>query len=208
MPLDPMSSLIVQGTREGWVEHRLDVARLGRVRVLVSMDQEGMGASSPSVVAIVHGDPVEGALVRVHSRCLYGEVLGSLDCDCGPQLDRALDLIAEAGEGVVVYLDQEGRGAGLEAKASGYRLAEDQQIDTFSAYSAMGLEPDSRTYGAAASVLSALGLARVSLLTNNPRKVAALEAAGLQVSRVPLIVDAPPEAQDYLQAKRDHGHLL
>lgn len=160
-------------------------------------------------VAIVSGSPAEGALVRVHSECLTGEAFGSLKCECGPQLQAALDTIERDG-GVVVYLrGQEGRGIGLINKLRAYKLQEDG-LDTLDANLALGLPADSRDYGAATAILDELGLTSVRLLTNNPEKVRQLEAHGVTVTeRVPLVVGVGSHNEDYLAAKRDRmGHEI
>ncbi|MGK8523782.1 GTP cyclohydrolase II RibA [Nocardia asteroides] len=152
---------------------------------------------------LLFGAVADGCLVRVHSRCLYGEALRSQDCDCGPELDKALDLIQAAGSGVLVYLEQEGRGAGLIAKALGYRESERSGTDTFTSYEALGYPADARTYVASARALAGLGLRSVQLLTNNPAKVEALRQQGLRVTAVPLRTRALSErAREYLEAKR------
>ena len=159
-------------------------------------------------VALVGGAPGEGALVRVHSECLTGDALGSLRCDCGPQLDAALAAIGNCG--VVVYLrGHEGRGIGLLAKLAAYSL-QDGGLDTVAANLEQGLPADAREYGAAAAILADLGLGAVRLLTNNPAKVAGLRSHGVEVvERVPLHVGAGPLNQNYLRAKRDlMGHLI
>ncbi|MGY4859612.1 GTP cyclohydrolase II [Cryobacterium sp. AP23] len=160
-------------------------------------------------VAIVSGTPAAGALVRVHSECLTGEAFGSLKCECGPQLQAALDTIEREG-GVVVYLrGQEGRGIGLINKLRAYKLQEDG-LDTLDANLALGLPADSRDYGAATAILDELGLTSVRLLTNNPEKVRQLEAYGVTVTeRVPLVVGVGSHNEDYLAAKRDRmGHEI
>jgi len=160
-------------------------------------------------LAIIAGDPHEGALVRVHSECLTGEALGSLKCECGPQLDAALDRIQVAG-GVVVYLrGHEGRGIGLINKLRAYKLQEDG-LDTLDANLALGLPADSRDYGAAAAILDDLGVTGIRLLTNNPLKVRALEQHGVTVTeREPLVVGVSPQNEGYLAVKRDRmGHHI
>ena len=160
-------------------------------------------------VALIVGTPTNGALVRVHSECLTGEAFGSLKCECGPQLDESLDAVQRDG-GVVVYLrGQEGRGIGLINKLRAYSLQEDG-LDTLDANLALGLPGDSRDYSAATSILAELGLSEVRLLTNNPDKVAQLEARGVLVTeRVPLIVGVGSHNEGYLAAKRDRmGHHL
>ncbi|MDF2443804.1 MAG: 3,4-dihydroxy 2-butanone 4-phosphate synthase / cyclohydrolase [Subtercola sp.] len=161
-------------------------------------------------LAVVSGDPhAEGALIRVHSECLTGEAFGSLKCECGPQLDAALSMIAARGGAVIYLRGHEGRGIGLLNKLRAYRLQEDG-LDTLDANTAQGLPVDGREYGAAAAILSDLGLDRVRLLTNNPDKVHQLEALGITIAeREPLIVGRGGSNAGYLDTKRDRmGHLL
>jgi len=160
-------------------------------------------------VAVIAGEPGDGALVRVHSECLTGEVFGSLKCECGPQLDAALDTIQRDG-GVVVYLrGHEGRGIGLINKLRAYKLQE-EGLDTFDANLALGLPVDARDYGAAAAILDDLGIRSVRLLTNNPEKERQLAGHGIRVvEQVPLVVGAGPFNEGYLETKRDRmGHTL
>ena len=149
-------------------------------------------------------------LVRIHSECLTGDVLGSVRCDCGPQLHLALDLIAREGRGVLVYLrGHEGRGIGLTSKLAAYQL-QDRGLDTVDANLHLGLPIDARTYAAAAAILEKLGLTTIRLLTNNPEKVAQLEQGALRVvERVPLLIKPHEESLRYLKAKQERlGHLL
>jgi GTP cyclohydrolase II len=148
-------------------------------------------------------------LVRLHSECLTGDVFGSLKCDCGPQLKEALRLIGEAGGGVLLYLRQEGRGIGLANKLRAYSL-QDRGLDTVDANARLGFADDERDYGHAAGMLRALGVNAVRLLTNNPNKVAGLEAAGIEViERVAHHMPANPHNADYLSTKRTKsGHLI
>ncbi|WP_338758939.1 hypothetical protein V7968_28885 [Nocardia vulneris] len=159
---------------------------------------------------LIFGELTDGCLVRIHSRCLYGETLRSDDCDCGPELDAALDLIQAAGCGVLVYLEQEGRGLGLVAKARGYRHSEQHCTDSFTSYAQLGYPVDARTFEAAARGLAGLGLRSVTLLTNNPIKIETVRAAGVQVIAAPLITPVRSDrARAYLEAKRLHrGHTL
>ena len=164
------------------------------------------------LVALVHGDLGNGedVLVRVHSECLTGDVLGSLRCDCGPQLHAAIEAVVEEGRGVVLYIrGHEGRGIGLLQKLRAYEL-QDAGADTVDANLALGLPADSREYGTGAQVLADLGVRSMRLLTNNPAKRAGLEGYGLSITgRVPLPVSVNPENLRYLTTKRDRmGHDL
>jgi len=161
-------------------------------------------------VALMLGAPGgHPPLVRVHSECLTGDVLGSLKCDCGPQLAQALAQIAASGWGILLYLRQEGRGIGLVNKLRAYQL-QDQGFDTVDANLRLGFDDDERDFGVAARMLEVLGQAEVRLLTNNPRKAQALETLGIRVSeRVPLRTGANPHNEAYLATKRDRsGHQL
>jgi 3,4-dihydroxy 2-butanone 4-phosphate synthase/GTP cyclohydrolase II len=162
-------------------------------------------------VALVFGDIGDGddTLVRIHSKCLTGDVFHSLRCDCGWQLDKAMELIARDGRGVIVYLDQEGRGIGLLNKLKAYEL-QDRGADTVEANEQLGFKPDLRNYGIGAQILLDLGLKSIRLITNNPRKMVGLEGYGLRVGeRVPIVQPAHDENAEYLSTKRDKlGHLL
>lgn len=155
-------------------------------------------------------DGAHGVLVRVHSECLTGDMLGSLRCDCGPQLQLALQRIQEAGQGAVVYMrGHEGRGIGLAQKLRAYAL-QDQGLDTVDANLALGHPVDARRYEAAAAILKQLGVASIRLMSNNPLKLLALREHGVQVlDREPHETDAQPHNSAYLATKRERlGHLL
>ncbi|WP_068301826.1 GTP cyclohydrolase II [Pararhodobacter sp. CCB-MM2] len=161
--------------------------------------------------AVEVGKPMRDApvLARLHSACFTGDVLGSLKCDCGPQLHAALSAMNEAGSGVLLYLNQEGRGIGLANKMRAYSL-QDQGFDTVEANHRLGFEDDERDFRLGARLLQRLGFSQVRLLTNNPRKVAMLENSGIAVTeRVPLKVGLTPENAAYLATKAaKSGHLL
>lgn len=159
-----------------------------------------------------HGEWVTGesVLVRIHSECLTGDVLGSRRCDCGPQLERALELLAAAPHGLLIYLrGHEGRGIGLAAKLAAYRL-QDRGMDTVDANLHLGLPVDARRYEGAAQILKSLGAERIHLLTNNPDKIEQLEQAGIVIeARIPLLVAVHEDSRVYLETKRTRlGHLL
>ena len=162
-------------------------------------------------VALVKGDVASGGsvLVRVHSQCLTGDVFHSLRCDCGEQMEKALEMIQKEGRGVFLYMRQEGRGIGLANKLKAYEL-QDQGADTVEANVQLGFPADLRDYGIGAQILADLGLREIRLLTNNPRKVVGLEAYGLKITeRVPIEVGVHAVNRHYLATKRDKlGHIL
>ncbi|MDX3909203.1 MAG: GTP cyclohydrolase II [Sphingobium sp.] len=193
---------------------RLLIATRARLPVAASEDAEIVAFRSPEeprehIALIVGKRDSSPPVVRLHSECLTGDVLGSLKCDCGPQLHEALHQIADAPWGVLLYLRQEGRGIGLVNKLRAYAL-QDQGFDTVDANVRLGFAIDARDFSVAARMLDLLGIGTVRLLTNNPAKVAGLEAAGITVSeRLALAIEANPHNDRYLATKRDRtGHQL
>lgn len=162
-------------------------------------------------VALYKGEwvPDEPILVRVHSSCVTGDIFGSCRCDCGPQLHRAMQMIEEAGKGVVVYMNQEGRGIGLVNKLHAYNLQENG-LDTVDANLELGFKPDHRDYGVGAQILRDLGVTKMRLMSNNPTKRAGLVGYGLEiVENVPIEIPSNPFNEQYLRAKRDRmGHTI
>jgi GTP cyclohydrolase II len=192
----------------------LRISARARLPVAAAEDAELVAfrslADATDHVALIIGQRDGSApVVRLHSECLTGDVLGSLKCDCGPQLHEALHQISNASWGILLYLRQEGRGIGLVNKLRAYAL-QDQGFDTVDANLRLGFAIDARDFAVAAHMLSLLAIDRVRLLTNNPQKVAGLEEAGIAVSeRLPLSITANRHNQDYLATKRDRtGHAL
>lgn len=168
-------------------------------------------ASDEDFVVLFKGEmtPDRPTLVRIHSQCLTGDVFGSIKCDCGPQLHRALELIEKEGRGAVVYQQQEGRGIGIINKIRAYAL-QDEGADTVEANEKLGFAVDARSYRQCAEILFDLGLCKVRVMSNNPDKLRALQDAGLEiVERVPIEVKAKAPAAQYLRTKKEKlGHLL
>jgi GTP cyclohydrolase II/3,4-dihydroxy 2-butanone 4-phosphate synthase/GTP cyclohydrolase II len=203
VPASPANDTLVEKYSEAIVP-----TRRGAMRVVVFREK---GTADKEHVAIVKGE-VAGkgeVLVRVHSECLTSEIFGSLKCDCREQLDRALDLIADAPCGALLYLRQEGRGIGLGNKIRAYALQADG-ADTYDANRAMGFPDDLRRYDVAACMLKQLGVRSVQLITNNPLKISQLMAEGVTVTRrVPSRASANPHNIGYLRTKRERsGHLI
>jgi GTP cyclohydrolase II len=193
---------------------RLTIAARARLPVAHAEDAEIVAFRTPESpgehIALLIGEPTgQPPLVRLHSECLTGDALGSLKCDCGPQLDAAIRAIQASGWGILLYLRQEGRGIGLINKLRAYAL-QDQGFDTVDANTRLGFAIDARDFGVAARMLELLGQRNVRLLTNNPAKVAGLEAHGIAVAeRVPHFLPTNPHNEKYLATKRDRtGHQL
>ena len=211
IPFITVAQIISYRLKHESLVHRVAEASLptpfGEFRVIgYSNDVDGR-----EHVALVRGD-VKGqddVLVRVHSKCLTGDVFHSARCDCGAQLEAAMRMVTEHGSGVIVYLDQEGRGIGLLNKLRAYQL-QDEGHDTVEANKILGFPPDLRNYGIGAQILADLGLRKIRIMTNNPKKLSGLEGFGLEITdRVPLETEATRVNQGYLDAKRDKlGHML
>ena len=203
------------------IQHRMRTERL--VRKIVETDLPTgygpfrihafeSGIDGQHHVALVMGDLSAGeepALVRVHSQCLTGDIFASSRCDCGDQLHKALEMISQAGRGVLLYLRQEGRGIGLVHKLMAYQL-QDQGQDTVEANESLGFKADQRDYGIGAQILVELGVKKIRLLTNNPRKFVGLEGYGLEiVGRLPIEIPANDANRRYLKTKKEKlGHIL
>ena len=206
-----VAQLVAYRLRTEQLVHRVAEARVpteyGEFRMIGYQNDVDRAEHVALVFGEIAGQP--NVLVRMHSKCLTGDVFGSQRCDCGFQLHRAMELIAQEGRGAIVYLDQEGRGIGLLNKLRAYAL-QDSGADTVQANERLGFAPDLRNYGIGAQILRDLGLSSIRVMTNNPRKLVGLEGYGLQiVERVPLLADPNRENRDYLQVKRDKlGHLL
>jgi 3,4-dihydroxy 2-butanone 4-phosphate synthase/GTP cyclohydrolase II len=162
-------------------------------------------------LALVKGEigPEKEVMVRVHSECLTGDVFGSYRCDCGEQLKEAMAMVDREGLGIILYLKQEGRGIGLSNKVKAYAL-QDKGMDTVEANEELGFDVDLRDYGVGAQILVALGVRKMQIVTNNPKKIVGLQGYGLQVTgRVPIEIEPRPENRDYLLTKcQKLGHLM
>jgi len=208
-----IADLVAYRLRRDTLVHRAVEARLpshfgGEFRAIVYSND----VDKHEHLALVKGDidPEKEIMVRVHSECLTGDVFGSDRCDCGAQLQAAMRMVSEAGTGVILYMRQEGRGIGLINKLKAYALQDNEGLDTVDANIELGFKPDLRDYGIGAQILRDLGVRKMRLLTNNPKKIVGLEGYEMEVtSRLSIEVGAVPENLDYLQCKKDKmGHLL
>jgi 3,4-dihydroxy 2-butanone 4-phosphate synthase/GTP cyclohydrolase II len=206
-----VAQLVAHRLKTERLVHRLAEARLPTEHGIWQIVGYKNDVDDHEHVALVYGEIGDGdnVLVRMHSKCLTGDVFHSLRCDCGWQLETAMKMIQVEGRGVVVYLDQEGRGIGLLNKLKAYEL-QDKGADTVEANERLGFKPDLRNYGIGAQILLDLGLKSIRPITNNPRKMVGLEGYGLRLGdRVPLEQPAHDENAGYLQTKRDKlGHLF
>ncbi len=206
-----LAQLVAYRLREEQLVHRVADARLptpyGEFHIVGYRNDVDRAEHVALVMGEVAGE--REVLVRMHSKCLTGDVFHSMRCDCGEQLHAAMRRIGQEGRGVIVYLDQEGRGIGLLNKLRAYEL-QDSGDDTVQANQRLGFAPDLRNYGIGAQILRDLGLSSIRIMTNNPRKLVGLEGYGLEITeRVPLVATPTSENQSYLDVKRDKlGHLL
>jgi 3,4-dihydroxy 2-butanone 4-phosphate synthase/GTP cyclohydrolase II len=189
-------------------EARLPTIHAGEFRLIAYQND----IDKQEHVALVKGEinPDEPVMVRVHSECLTGDVFGSARCDCGAQLHAAMRMVEQEGRGVVLYMRQEGRGIGLINKLRAYKLQDSEGLDTVEANTRLGFKPDLRDYGIGAQILRDLGVRKMRLLTNNPKKIIGLEGYELEVvDRLPIEIPGESENKDYLRTKRDKmGHIL
>ncbi len=208
-----IADLVAYRLREDVLVHKAAEARIptgiaGDFKAVVYTND----VDSHEHLALVKGeiDPNKRTLVRVHSECLTGDVFGSSRCDCGLQLSAAMRMIEQEGAGIVLYMRQEGRGIGLVNKLKAYRLQDEEGMDTVEANIKLGFKADLRNYGIGAQILRDLGVRKMGLLTNNPKKIIGLEGYGIEVvDRFPLEIEAGDENKGYLMCKRDRmGHLI
>lgn len=208
-----IADLVAYRIRQDVLVHRAAVARIPTEHahefkaIVYKNDVDHM-----EHMALIKGeiDPDKPILVRVHSECLTGDVFGSSRCDCGGQLFAAMRMIDQEGSGIVLYMRQEGRGIGLVNKIKAYKLQDEEGVDTVDANLRLGFKADLRDYGIGAQILRDLGVSKMRMLTNNPKKIVGLEGYGIEViDRVPIEMEAGEENKGYLMCKRDRmGHLI
>jgi 3,4-dihydroxy 2-butanone 4-phosphate synthase/GTP cyclohydrolase II len=213
MKIATIADLVAYRLRRDTLVHRAVEARLpshfgGEFKAIVYAND----VDKHEHLALVKGeiDPEKEIMVRVHSECLTGDVFGSDRCDCGSQLQEAMRMVSAAGTGVILYMRQEGRGIGLINKLKAYTLQDNEGLDTVDANLELGFKPDLRDYGIGAQILRDLGVRKMCLLTNNPKKIVGLEGYDLEVTRrLPIEIKPLPENISYLKCKKDKmGHLL
>ena len=206
-----VADLVVYRRRHEKLVHREQVVRLPTSAAVFQLHMYRSQPENEVHLALVLGDPAgtPPPLVRIHSECLTGDVFGSMRCDCGSQLRRAMEMVAAEGRGVILYLRQEGRGIGLAHKIHAYALQE-AGLDTVEANEKLGFDADLRDYSAAAQILTDLGVDAVRLITNNPKKVSGIEKYGVRVTeRLPLVIPSTVHNERYLRVKKQKmGHLL
>ncbi len=199
-----------------WSSHSLSVEKVATAKLPTEVGDFFIAGYRSTVsteeFVVLFKPPLEAevpTLVRIHSQCLTGDVFGSIKCDCGPQLQKAMEMIEAEGRGAIVYQQQEGRGIGIINKIRAYSL-QDEGADTVEANEALGFAVDARDYQQCAEILFDLGLCKVKVISNNPDKLSALEHAGLKiVERIPIEIQTTPPAAHYLRVKKEKmGHLL